>query len=175
MHVPDWLKSWKRLSLHVPPHHAQLFAPPSLYSGFDFKFTFSSANLRHFLPPFFAPPPSLVVARLRGSMVEAWGGGVVWGQEALWMESSWCMSYDISFGVLFCRVSSCPSSLVLVHWRHGLPGRESSAVQPGHQPDSTTAGSQRPGGQSYHPLSKVGYTFMVTGTLAMGLVLLDSG
>lgn len=51
MHVPDWLVDW---SLHVPPHHAQLFAPPSL----ELQFSFSSADLQHsfclhFLDPTF--------------------------------------------------------------------------------------------------------------------------
>lgn len=37
----------------------------------------------------------------------------------------------------------------------GPPGGEGAALQPGHQPDVSAAGGQRPGGPGHHPVCQV--------------------
>lgn len=58
------------------------------------------------------------------------------------------MSYD---------VTCCPAGAVTCRprWHRGPPGGEGAAVHPGHQPDVSAAGGQRPGGPSHHPLCQV--------------------
>lgn len=56
------------------------------------------------------------------------------------------------------------SNAVVPSFCGGLPGGEGAAVQPGHQPDSSAAGGQRPGGSSHHPVCKVGIAGRLAGS-----------
>lgn len=62
----------------MPPHHAQLFAPPSLYSSFDFEFSLVQQILNTFCLHFLLP--SLLPSSSGGSVGErehgqGWGCG----------------------------------------------------------------------------------------------------